>query len=678
MRQTVLKNIVQFTGLAIGVPTSLPHGLNVNDIDVAPKLGGFNVDGFTATADLVNVTVTRGPEALSGDVNVYVEHWHTIESVLPLPGELAGLTPFFFSSGDGGGVNPAPVISLVWRYGATGADAAGANVYSTFADFYRMMAEIEATKNLGYREIVFDNRFVPNPATDPNMAALLPFNTAAPVSQNPPFRPVYAAPFLPPPIGQEAWDLQDVIWQDRTMPPGGGSSFVQIWDGGSGNACRIDNLKRIDAMLFTLVYNGKTVGNHPFTASRMTVQYGWNVQGVRARIYNTDPTAQPMWLADINPCFMDLQADAQIGNGTALPAPVVEITGVKQLSATVITINVAGPVTTLSSPAAAFVATDKLRTIITTGFMDPKNNGTFQILAVLSATQVQISTDSSLLGPPVTESALAANWAIPGGRFLVFCENTTQIWNNAFVGPSSAAVAPSPINGGVLIQIYSADAFGNTSALQQNFLFPLFAGTMQIAWNSVAQRWRPSVAIATFAGARSGTGDSFAINNAVAPGVVTLTDAANAFVAADVGRYITITGALAANTGTFQILSRISGTQITLLNYAGVNETSGFTWAIVQGAFYGDVCQVDSTAGAVAIQLPKASVTAPTAGTFPFLGGAITVLDVAGLAGTNPITVLPFPGDTINLSGAAFPLPGTAFSSKRFWTNGLGKWFAID
>lgn len=77
----VLKNVLQFSGLVVGVPTSLPHLLRVNDVPVAPQLILPLKGGYTVTADITNVTVTR----LTGSatLTVYVEHWHTIETVLP-------------------------------------------------------------------------------------------------------------------------------------------------------------------------------------------------------------------------------------------------------------------------------------------------------------------------------------------------------------------------------------------------------------------------------------------------------------------------------------------------------------------------------------------------------------------------------------------------------------------
>jgi hypothetical protein len=481
---TILKNVIEFTDLAIGVPASLPHRLNVKGIGVMPKLGGLNAEGFDVTADASDVTVTRTINAASGDVRVYVEYWHTLESVTPLvppPGELSGLTPFFFAasgqdaspilveaegaplpgaphsilnftgagvtaSDAGGGVAEINVpgnalivaddgvvvpggphtamnftgtgitatdagagvaqitansVVFVFRPGATGAEAAPPNV---FTDWYALMAAIDATKYIGYREIQFDNTYALNPAVDPALAPFLAFNTAAPASvttPNPlgPLITRYPCAILPPPPGQ-SWDMRDVIWNDRSMAPGGSSSYIQIWDGGPGRPCLIDNLKRIDSMLFSLVYNGKTVGNHPFVASRMKAQYGWNISGVRTRIYNTDATAQPLFKADMNPCFWDMQNDAQTGNGGALLAPIVEIT--------------------------------------------------------------------------------------PTGRFIAYAHHETIYVNNTFTGPVGSQMDYNMLD---------ASAWQDSHLAYNTFLNPTYAGVVTMSFRTIPQRWRPSAVV---------------------------------------------------------------------------------------------------------------------------------------------------------------------------------------
>ena len=327
---TVLKNILNFTGLAIGVPTSLPHLINVNGIAKIPRVGGANVTGFVLSADVTNVTVTRTAEAASGAVQVYVEFWHSIEDVEPPGGIPTGYFPFFFGS-ENGSVSAAPVMSFVYRPGATGASAPGGNVYT---DWYALMAAITATKQLGYRQIQFDNTFAPDPNTDPAVTPFAAFNTILATGLNPGNK--WPCAILPPPEG-EAWDMIDVIWTDRGGAPGLDTSYVQIYDGGAGRPCRIDNLKRIDSMIFGIIYNGTTVGNHPFVVSRSTnlagaaaAFYGWVFEGVRLRLYNTDASAQPVWISDAGTSFFDIQNNAVFGLNPFAPtlqspAPVIEV-----------------------------------------------------------------------------------------------------------------------------------------------------------------------------------------------------------------------------------------------------------------------------------------------------------------------------------------------------------------
>lgn len=87
----------------MGVPVALPHLLNVKGAPVTPNITLPNNGGFTIAVSPTNVTVTRGTGP--GNVDVYVEFWHTIDAVTP-PGALTGLLPFILSS-SAGSVNPA-------------------------------------------------------------------------------------------------------------------------------------------------------------------------------------------------------------------------------------------------------------------------------------------------------------------------------------------------------------------------------------------------------------------------------------------------------------------------------------------------------------------------------------------------------------------------------------------
>lgn len=103
---TILKNILRFTGLVVGVPVVQPHNLNLHTsgslVPLLPQFVATNAGGFTVAITNLTVTVTRTVAAATGTVLVYVEHWHTIEAVLP-PGNLVTLVPFLIQPGTGGG-----------------------------------------------------------------------------------------------------------------------------------------------------------------------------------------------------------------------------------------------------------------------------------------------------------------------------------------------------------------------------------------------------------------------------------------------------------------------------------------------------------------------------------------------------------------------------------------------
>lgn len=103
---TILKNILRFTGLVVGVPVVQPHNLNLSTsgilVPLLPQFVATNAGGFTVAITNLTVTVTRTVDAVTGTVLVYVEHWHTIEEVLP-PGNLVTLVPFLIQPGTGGG-----------------------------------------------------------------------------------------------------------------------------------------------------------------------------------------------------------------------------------------------------------------------------------------------------------------------------------------------------------------------------------------------------------------------------------------------------------------------------------------------------------------------------------------------------------------------------------------------
>lgn len=123
---TVLKNVIAFTGLVVGVPTARAHGLNINGISVAPDFVIPATNGYTITASATQITVTRDSVDAEEDLNVFCERWHSIERVLPLPGQLTGLIPFIAIGGGAGGGGGGTVTGF--DYTVTGAEPDLANI----------------------------------------------------------------------------------------------------------------------------------------------------------------------------------------------------------------------------------------------------------------------------------------------------------------------------------------------------------------------------------------------------------------------------------------------------------------------------------------------------------------------------------------------------------------------
>jgi hypothetical protein len=153
---SVLKNILRYTNLQVGVPVSLPHLLNVETTPVQPQFIDGGAPGFTMAADTVNLTVTRTAAANSGNVDVFVEYWHSIERVLPQPGNLAGLVPFV--AGDGGApADATPTLAFVFRPGGV----AGGNVYTTWPSLMAAVGPVQGPKVIQFDDTIISPVVVP-------------------------------------------------------------------------------------------------------------------------------------------------------------------------------------------------------------------------------------------------------------------------------------------------------------------------------------------------------------------------------------------------------------------------------------------------------------------------------------------------------------------------------------
>ena len=105
---TILKNTIASGNLTIGVTSRLAHSLNVNGTAVIPQFVQADREGFTVTADITFINVTRTAAAGSANCNVFCEYYHTIEDVVPS----TGLTQFL-GSGSGAATSPSMSVSAL-------------------------------------------------------------------------------------------------------------------------------------------------------------------------------------------------------------------------------------------------------------------------------------------------------------------------------------------------------------------------------------------------------------------------------------------------------------------------------------------------------------------------------------------------------------------------------------
>ena len=99
-------NVLSFAGLAVGVPASLPHGLNFNGRALIPDEVIPQIGGFTVAADATNVTVTRtdnSPAAVFVLTKAWPSSMRAFGATNPAPGTQPdgslALQPFVFNAG---------------------------------------------------------------------------------------------------------------------------------------------------------------------------------------------------------------------------------------------------------------------------------------------------------------------------------------------------------------------------------------------------------------------------------------------------------------------------------------------------------------------------------------------------------------------------------------------------
>jgi hypothetical protein len=211
-----LKGVVAFSGLQLGVPTSLPHGLTFSDQNVTPDMVHPDVSGFAVTADDTNVTVTR--LGSTDSVNVLAERWKTDERSFggDFNSPFAALSPQPFIPAMAG--LDALTGSPTFVYDPKGDAPAAPNV---FTDWDNLMA---AKSNVVGQKIIF---FYANPG---------------------------AVSGLSIPANGTPYDMQDTTWLFGSSFPWAqvenGATFTDLGNFvGLGFIAFVDNLNETDPMI---------------------------------------------------------------------------------------------------------------------------------------------------------------------------------------------------------------------------------------------------------------------------------------------------------------------------------------------------------------------------------------------------------------------------------------------
>jgi hypothetical protein len=539
---TILKNVLQFTGLAIGVPTSLPHKLNVNGIPVAPKLGGANMEGFTITADTTNVIVTRTVNAGGDAVQVYVEYWHTIEAVLPLlppPGKLIGLTPFFFASGgasgpevnveDQGGAipnNPHSTLNFVGD-GVTATDAGAGVATITIPGVVTVEGQSAPIANNPHTTLNFLGGGVTTIDAGGGVANILITGEAGPqinvqdeglaIPNNPHMTLNFVGPGVVAvdagggvatiTIPGEAGPQINVQDEGVAIPGNPHTTLnfvgpgVLATDSGAGVA-------RIEVSTTNLVFlPGGVAGGNIYTTWASLIAAAQSIKG-----------------------YKTLQIDNSIVTPAVIPASFIA-------AGTGDSIAVAAGIVTLTDAAGLFTAAMVGRGIDIAASGVAANNGDFVILSVTGPTTLTYANAAA-----VAEAVWPGTWRA-GGWDMTMCEPT------AFATGATESTQ-------VACSIAAGASFVNLRKIGGDLVL-----------TNLNTNPASIVSVKSLAGP--------------VLGIMTLTDAAGLFTAAMVGNPIQLAGGLAANSGFFTILSQTAAT-VTFTNAGGAPEAVfAGTWTVI-------------------------------------------------------------------------------------------------
>jgi hypothetical protein len=298
---TRLLNVLQFTDVEAGAEVSLPHGLNENGTAVIPDMYDVrsNSDSFTVSLDETNVTVTNNG---GGDAScdVFVWRWHSILRQLGGDPGPAGLAVQPWPIGGGAGTAADTYgFHLVFRPGATDADAAGKYVFTDWNALYDMIEEL---RPYGEITLEFDGRFSNDLDSRGFRACLIPARSDG------------QGGFL-------NWDMSFVKWYGQifSFPPVFDNIPIIIF----ADNCTIENLSEIGGFSMELWHDGEV--NSPII---------WSTGTISCRVFfmgNTNPDAKAIIIGDTTEGFAFISlagGNFRIGpQSGAAAAPLFDING---------------------------------------------------------------------------------------------------------------------------------------------------------------------------------------------------------------------------------------------------------------------------------------------------------------------------------------------------------------
>lgn len=268
-----------------------------------------------------------------------------------------------------------PTPTITYRPGATGANAPGGSVFTTWAE---VQVALDNTKYLGLRLLNFDNSFAPASTTGVPAAG----------GKN------------PAPIPSGGWDMTQVVWTAQDFLGGGQNRAIEFLDG-----CQISNFYTSSTSVSTWWFNG--------TSGTPVFSFDGNILTINNALWtatNNNAAATPMFkITGTSGLILLNNAWNNFGGGLAsvsVPdAPVFDVNG--------------GSFTTLQNggmwPNGFFTGAGTIRIRNKAPTSDGQLNGQFGISADYTWSQPAFTGTFFVTNEYVDLKTVTANISSPGG-----------------------------------------------------------------------------------------------------------------------------------------------------------------------------------------------------------------------------------------------------------------------